>query len=120
KGAPAHAHDPTVSEIFCLMFPEKHADGGDNQECAEEIKNKMKTYNQRHSKQDHDSAHDQRSEDSPHQSAMLCDRRDLEITKDQDEDEDVINAERTFDQVTGEKIDTVLRPFDAPDNHSES
>ena len=65
----------------------------------------METCDQRHAQPDHDRAHDQRAENSPDQDPMFVARRHPEVGEDQDEDEDVIDAERVLDQVTGKKID---------------
>ena len=41
---------------------------------------------------------------------MLRDRWDFEIGEDENENKDVINAERILDEVTGEKIQGTIRP----------
>ena len=47
-------------------------------------------------------------------------RRNLEISEDENENEDVIDAERVFDEVAGEEIEAGLSPFDLPDQEVES
>ena len=46
---------------------------------------------------------------------MLGNGRDAKIGKDEDEDEDVIDAERVFDDVAGQKIEAVVVAFRFPD-----
>ena len=46
-------------------------------------------------------------------------RRDSEVGEDQDEDENVIDAERVLDDVAGEKIERRFRALDVPDEEIE-
>jgi len=50
---------------------------------------------------------------------MLRDRRNPEIGKDQDEDEDVIDAERVLDEVAGQEIERLFRPAQLPNDQIE-
>ncbi len=47
---------------------------------------------------------------------MLVLRRHPEIGEDEDENEDVIDAERVLDQVAGKKIDPLVGSLPAPDD----
>jgi transcription elongation factor GreA len=102
------------------MFSEKHSQRRDQQEHTEQVENKMKPTHQDDAGQDHDSAHDQRAENSPHQRAMLSPRRHTKISKNQYENEDVINAQRIFDEVSCEKIEGGVRSLDIPDKRIKS
>jgi transcription elongation factor GreA len=102
------------------MFSEKHSQRRDQQEHAEQVENKMKPTHQDDAGQDHDSAHDQRAENSPHQRAMLSPRRHAKVSKNQYENEDVINAQRIFDEVSSEKIEGGVRSLDIPDKRIKS
>lgn len=51
---------------------------------------------------------------------MLRDRRDLEIGKDEDENKNVIDAERILDEVAGEKVQSTVRPLRLGDNQTEA
>src|SRR2546429_6431501 len=101
NGAPDEAHDHAGLKVLLAVLSRKHAHGGDEQEAAEKIENKMKMLDQRDTEPDHHSAHDQRANNSPNENAMLRDRRHAKVGKDQNEDEDVIDAERVLDQVAG-------------------
>ena len=78
-----------------------------------------KAGHERNTEKDHDSAHDQRAEDSPDQDAVLRARRNAKILKDENEDKDVVDAERVFDEVAGEKIEAVLGAAHFPDEQIE-
>ena len=65
----------------------------------------MESIDQRDAEPDHQSAHDERADDSPDKHAMLIFFRDLEVGEDEDENENIIDAERVFDDVAGEEIE---------------
>ena len=65
NGAPDQAHHEAVLKLMLPVLSGKHAHGSDQQEGAENIENKMKMRDQRDAKPDHDSAHDQRADNSP-------------------------------------------------------
>ena len=65
-------------------------------------------------------AHDQCAHDSPHEHAVLVLPGHLEVGEDQDENEDVVDAERVLDQVTSEEIERGVRPFQLPDEQIET
>ena len=102
------------------MFAEKHSECGDQQENAEQVENKMKPLYQSDTAHDHDSAHDQGADDSPHQRSMLCHRWHAKVSKNQYKNEDVIDAQRIFDEVSSEKIEAGLRSFNVPDEPIKS
>ena len=52
---------------------------------------------------DEQAAHHQRAEDSVEQHAVLADLRNAEVLEDQNDDEDVVDAERFLDDVAGEE-----------------
>ena len=41
------------------------------------------------------------------------------MSKDQHKDENIVHAQRILDEITGQKIEPVLWPFDAPDQAIE-
>jgi len=102
------------------MFAEKHSECSDQQENAEQVENKMKPLYQSDTAHDHDSAHDQGADDSPHQRSMLCHRWHAKVSKNQDKNEDVIDAQRIFDEVSSEKIEAGLRSFNVPNEPIKS
>jgi hypothetical protein len=50
---------------------------------------------------------------------MLRHRRNLEVLEDQDENENVINAQRILDHVTGEEFERLVRAADFPNHEIE-
>src|SRR5205807_6567134 len=115
----ANSHDPALAKILRLAFDKKHSPGADQQEAAENVENEIEPIYEFDPDPDHDSAHHQRADDSPDQRAMLRHPRDLEVLKDDNEDEDVVDAERVLDHVTGEKFEPFCRAADFPDQEIE-
>ncbi len=68
---------------------------------------------------DHDPAHDQRAKNAPDQHAMLRNGRNAEVGEDQNKNENVIDAERVFDEITGQKIERSVRAAQFPDQQIE-
>src|SRR5438094_10619019 len=50
---------------------------------------------------------------------MLRNRRYLEIGEDENENKNVIDAERILDEVAGEEIQSTIRPLHFPNNQAE-
>ena len=80
----------------------------------------MKPLHQCYDADNHNSAHDKRADNSPEQDAMLCQRRDLEMRENQYKHKDVIDAQRILDQVSGKKIEAMMRAFKAPHERVKS
>src|SRR6185437_9036342 len=64
----------------------------------------MEAADQRHAGNYKDTAHDKRADDAPEQYRALLLRRNLEILKEQDEDKQIINTERFFNEIAGNKF----------------
>src|ERR1700720_297753 len=112
-------HDPALPEILRLLFDEKHSPRADQQKRTEKVENEIETIDQLDAEPNHQPAHDQRADDSPHQGAMLCQRWDAEVGEDQNENENVIDAERVLDHVAGEEFERLVRAADFPDYQIE-
>jgi hypothetical protein len=100
---------------FGLALPE-HAQARVDEEGAEDVDDPVEAVNQRGTEPDHDDAHDERAEHAPEEDAVLILGRDLEVTEDEQEDEEVINRERQLDDVTRQEFDarhTAQSPEDA-------
>src|SRR4051794_37285001 len=80
----------------------------------------METPDQRDPEPDHDRAHHDRSENSPDQDPVLVLRRHPEIGEDEDEDKDVVDAQRILDEVPGEEIDPLIGSLPMPDDGVEA
>src|SRR6185437_15795458 len=117
KYATAHTQHPALREVMCWTFSKEHLRSRDQQKKPEKIKNKMKPMHQRDATQDHCAAHDQCSDDSPHQDAMLCPWRDTKVRENKHKNENVIHAQRIFDEVPGQEIQAMVWSLDSP-HHS--
>src|SRR5882762_3560417 len=104
KNPAAHPDRPTLRKLARRMPFKQHSQRGEQKKQAEEIKKEMKPLHQCDAADNHNSAHDKRANDSPDQDAMLCPRRNAEMRKNQYKHEDVIDAQRILDQVSGKKI----------------
>src|SRR5262249_255157 len=115
----AHSHDPTVAKILGLAFDKKHSPGTDEQERAENVEDELEPLHEFDADPDHDSTNDERANNPPNQCAMLRHSRNSEVVEDDDEDKNVVDAQRVFDHVTGEKFEALLRTADFPDHEIE-
>src|SRR5262249_27990956 len=113
------SHDPTVPEVLRFALDKKHSPRAHEHERAEDVENEIEPLHQLDPDPDHDSADDQRDDNTPDQSSMLRHSRNLEILKDDNENENVVDAQRVFDHVTGEKFEALLRTADFPDHEIE-
>src|SRR6266480_6327478 len=111
KDAAAHPDRPILRKLARRMLSKQHSQRSEEEKQAKEIENEMKSLHQCDAADNHNSAHDERAEDSPDQDAMLCPRRDAEMRENQYEHKNVIDAQRILDQVAGKKIDAMMRTF---------
>src|SRR5437660_4215193 len=79
----------------------------------------MKTRDEGDAEPDHDPAHEQRAKNAPDEDAMLRDGGNAEAGEDQDKNENVIDAERVFDEITGQKIERGVRAAQFPNQQIE-
>src|SRR5437763_5835811 len=119
KRPTATTHHPALAKIIRLLFHEKHSPGTDEKERSKKVENEIEALHQRNTEPDHDAAHDQRADDAPDESPMLRHRRHLEVLEDEHEDENVIDAERIFDDVAGEKLEPFFPSADFPNKQVE-
>src|SRR5450755_583125 len=82
----------------------KQLDAAVHEECAEDVDDPVESLDEAYAGRDENCAHDERAQDSPEQHFVLMDRRHLEETKNQQEDEKVVNAERELDDVSGNEL----------------
>ena len=81
-----------ISAFAGMAATAKHLHAGKKEESTKDPDDPLKALNQRSADQDHDAAQYQREEDAPHQRKLLQLLRRLERSKDQREDEDVVNG----------------------------
>ncbi len=82
----------------------KKFDSAVYEQCAEDIRDPMKPSNQANAHHNENGAHDQRTNDAPEQYFVLVLGCDAEETENQNEDEEVIDAKRKFNHVTGNEL----------------
>src|SRR5262249_47045870 len=90
-------------DFFVLI--QSHPDAGENQECPENVNDRMKAFYQRNARRNKQTSHDQRSKDAPEQHAMLVFGRDPKVSEDHQKHEHVVDAQRFLDDVTGQKFE---------------
>ncbi len=71
KYAAAHPYYPALGKIARWMFCKQHSQRSEEEEHAKKIKNEMKPLHQCDTAQDHRPAHEERTDYSPYQNAML-------------------------------------------------
>src|SRR6185312_11065760 len=84
------------------------ADGGEEQDGSEDVLHPEKVGQQRCSYKNEDGAHDDRAEHAPEQDTVLLLDVEAEGAEHEQEDEQVIDAERTFDEVAGKELKPAL------------
>jgi hypothetical protein len=64
----------------------------------------VKPRNKSDAGKDEESSHEERADNAPKQDLVLARTRNFEVTEDDQKDEKVINAEREFDDITGDEL----------------
>ena len=118
------SHQRVPVEIGVLDLHEEHPDAGDDQKRAEQIQNPMEPADQRRTDGDHHAAQHDRAEDAPEQHTMLVLRRHAEKRKHRHHHDDVVGAQRLFDDIAGQifrerHVAVVDEPVDAIDRDAE-
>ena len=83
---------------------EKELDAAIHQERTEHVDDPVESLDQSHAGCDENCAHDERAQNSPEQHLVLVDGRHLKETENQQEDEKVVDAQRKFDDVSGDEL----------------
>jgi hypothetical protein len=96
-----------------------HPYAGEHQERAEQVDDPVELLDQVCAGCDHGAAHEQRTENSPEQDAVLITGWNAEEAEDQDEDENVIDRKRLLDQIAGEVLQPGIATHEAVDADAE-
>ena len=92
-----------------------------DQQASEDVENPVKPGDQAHPGANKDAAQEQRAQNTPEQNAMLLLLRDREIIEDHEEDEEIIDAERNFQNIAGDELQRSLVPLpEIQDNREPS
>src|SRR5205823_5958064 len=117
------AHEP-YQRVSCyvksLPSAKEHLCAREEQKGAKEIKRPVERFNECDSDADHESTQNQRTQNTPEQHTVLVSCWHGEIGKDEYKDEDVIDAERIFDQIAGKKLEGFSRTYPMPDQRVET
>ena len=70
----------------------------------------MEFFNECNPDQDESPTHDERPEDTPKQHFVLVSGRDFEVGENDEKNEEVVDAERFFDQISGKKLKRGFMP----------
>jgi hypothetical protein len=100
-----HAHLPIGLGILDVHRFENHPCCNQDQEAPEDVLEKVETVEERDAAQDESGSKNERAENAVVKDAMLCCGLDLKRAKDDDEEENVVDAEGFFYEVGGEEIE---------------
>ena len=90
-----------------------------DQNATENVDDPLEPLQQQRAQPDHDQPHHDRAQDAPLEHLRLRLGRHAEVTEDQDEDEEVVDAEGELDQVPGVVLERMLRALPPPENSAE-
>ena len=89
------------------------------EDAAEEVDDPGELLEEQGAERDHDGAHDERTQDAPLEDPRLELGRHREVLEDQEEDEEVVHAERQLDDVPRVVLERGLRTLAHPEEHPE-
>ena len=101
-------HDRVRLGVDLRLSAAEDLEAGVEQEGAEDEDQPCEAGDQRRAHADEQAAGDQGAEDAPEQHPVLVLRRHGEVVEDDDEDEEVVEAERPLDDVGGQELDPDL------------
>src|SRR5579875_1574234 len=102
-----------------LFSTQKHSDTCKDQESSKEIYYPVNLLQQKRSGGNQNATHNKRPQDAPEENTILIYRRYMKHTKEQDKNENVIDTERFLYQVTGEELNSNIKPFEDINTHIE-
>ena len=95
--------DPILLRVN-LGFDEEHPDATVKEEGAKEVEDPIDQGNEGDPDPDHETAHDQRAEDTPVQDPVLVFAGDGEIAKDESDDKDIVHRKGQLDQIASDEL----------------
>jgi len=111
--------DPARSRLGLLGGGKNEPDGGDQQDASEDVADPLEVREEIEAGGDKGSAHDDGAGDSPEQHPGLMAGVDVESSKKNQEDEEVVDGERLFDGIAGEVLGRVLSAQGMEDEEGE-
>ena len=107
-------------EVRSLVALPKHMDSAVDQEQTEDGENPVEARDQESAGGDHEAASNEGAEYAPGKDAMLDAVFDLKGAENDEEDEEIVDAKRFFDDVAGEIFHAALRTEPVPDKKAET
>src|SRR5882724_6202735 len=102
------AKDSAVLGVLFFFLGEQHVDAGVDQKYAEDVHDPGEVFDQFGARRDHHTAHDQRADHSPLEQAMLHAVVHGKRAENDQEEKKIVDAQRFFDEVAGEKFERRL------------
>jgi hypothetical protein len=100
---PQQPHEAALAEVALVVAPEGGPQARDDEDRPEDVGQPSELGERRDAGDDADRAHRQGADDAPEEHPPLARGRDLERREDQDEDEEVVDAQRLLDDVGGQE-----------------
>src|SRR3989304_2926048 len=104
--------------VHCLVL-KCHLDSGEYQECAKDVKDPVELPDERHPDEYQQSSHQQGTDDSPEEDLVLVLCRHFEIRENHQEDEEIVDAQRFFDDEAREELESDLGTLEEVDTGIE-
>lgn len=105
--------------LSLLLFAEQQSKRGKYDERRKWVHHPVKSLEHQQSAGDDEAPRDKRADDSEDENTTLKSRWNSQLGKDQDENEDVVDRERFFEEIGGEKGDAGRRVVYHHDSESE-
>src|ERR1700730_6958686 len=86
------------------LILKEQLDAAVHQKRTERVDDPVESFDEGNAGGDENRAHDEGAQDSPEQYLVLVDRRHLEETEDEKEDKQVVDAQREFDNISGDEL----------------
>src|ERR1700722_6832595 len=101
------------------VFLTEKLDAAVHEKCAEYVDNPVEALNQPPSRHDESGAHDQRPQNSPEENFVLVLGWNLKEAENQQKHEQVVDAQRKLDHVSGDELQRGRPPVPEIDHHRE-
>src|SRR6185503_13541310 len=104
------ADDASLFRIRFVVAGKQHSEARIDQKSAKHINDRVEPIDDGSPDEDHRDTHYQGAEDAPIENPMLVLTRNLEIRKDKEKDEEVIDRKRQLNEIAGDKLESFLVP----------
>jgi len=98
------AHQWVTLRVHFDAVRAQHSEGRVEKQRTEEVHHPLEPFEDAHPREDEDAAHDDGSEDAPEQHLALVLQGDAQGAEHEQEDEEIVDAERFLDEVAGKVL----------------